>query len=181
MSILLFSNQSNAPWGAKQAVLTIVGTALFLMAIINSPRVVVAKDFVDFNLLTTQGASVNSADYVNEPMVIYSWAPWCAYCTNQLVEMANLVAEYGDAVNFFVISRSNSSETKAFLESIGLLGKIVVLIDEDGTFSRSLRLNTIPSTIFVKKDRSYFTYTIPLDEKLFRSNVELLLQEDGEL
>lgn len=104
----------------------------------------------DFSLRDYTGNTVALSDFAGRPLVINSWAAWCPFCVNELVDFVEAQKEFGDQVVIIAIDRAESLKTaKKFSDKIGVSDELVFLLDPDDSFYRSIGGFAMPETIFV--------------------------------
>lgn len=60
----------------------------------------------EFSLPELDGPIKESSEFLGTPTILYFWAPWCAPCANQTVELHKLMDELGDEVDIVSIALS---------------------------------------------------------------------------
>jgi len=122
----------------------------------------------DFNLKNYNGNIVNLSDFSGQPIIINSWAVWCPFCIDELVDFATIQEEFKNQVTFIAIDRAESIKiAKKFTDELNISDKLVFLLDPKDSFYRSLGGFSMPETIFVDKDgfiRDHKRGPMPLEE-----------------
>lgn len=107
----------------------------------------------DFALQNYDGKTVTLSDFAGRPLIINSWAAWCPFCGEELVNFATVQEEFGDKVVIIAIDRAESRETaKKYTDELGVTDDLVFLLDPSDSFYRSISGFSMPETIFVDKD-----------------------------
>jgi len=106
-----------------------------------------------FSLKNYEGEIVSTADFTGKIMVINSWAVWCPFCKDELVDFSRLQDEYKDDVAVIAIDRAERLEkAKEFTDSVGITDKMIFLMDPKDSFYRDIGGFSMPETIFVDRD-----------------------------
>lgn len=107
----------------------------------------------DLLLHALDGRGVRLHDVRGTPLVVNSWAAWCLFCEKELLDLAAVQQEYGDRVRFIAIDRGEDRATvQEYLERLGLSDDLLVLLDPDDAFYRSIGGFSMPETLFVRAD-----------------------------
>lgn len=148
------------------------GMTLFKKAA-NSTRVAPDLSFSNYF-----GEIVSLKNFHGTPLVINSWAVWCPFCREELVDFANTQEELGDAVKIIAINRAESLETAhGFTDEIGATDTMIFLLDPNDSFYRAIGGFSMPETIFVDKNGIIRIHKRgPMNAEEIRANAEHLLQ-----
>ncbi|MEK7108566.1 MAG: TlpA disulfide reductase family protein [Patescibacteria group bacterium] len=104
----------------------------------------------DFRLQDYNSKTVRLADFAGKPVVVNSWAAWCPFCRQELVDFATVKREFGDRIEIIAIDRAESLETaKRYTDELGVTGDLVFLLDPGDSFYQSIGGFSMPETIFV--------------------------------
>jgi len=107
----------------------------------------------NFSLQDYQGKTVTLSDFSGQPILINSWAVWCPFCEQELVDFAEAQKEFGDKVKIIAIDRAESlATTKTFTDELGVTDGLIFLLDPKDSFYRSISGFSMPETIFVNGD-----------------------------
>ncbi len=107
----------------------------------------------DFALQDYNGKTVRLADFTGKPLVINSWAAWCPFCREELVDFAAAQKEFGTSVVIVAIDRAESREVaKKYSDELGATGDLIFLLDPSDSFYQSIGGFSMPETIFVDKN-----------------------------
>lgn len=107
----------------------------------------------DFSLKDYSGETVSSTDFKGKPMVVNSWAAWCPFCVEELVDFARAQEAFDDRVAIIAIDRAESLETaKDFSDKYGVTGRMTLLLDPSDSFYKSIGGFSMPETIFVSSE-----------------------------
>ena len=99
---------------------------------------------------TLLGDPVDLDEYRGDILVVNSWASWCPFCVTELPHFADLAAEYeAEGVKILAINRKEQPTiARSYLDSIGGVSNIEILLDPDDRFYASIGGITMPETIF---------------------------------
>jgi thiol-disulfide isomerase/thioredoxin len=104
----------------------------------------------DFALEDYDGNTVRLSGFQGTVAVVNSWATWCPFCVDELVDFAKLQEEFGDIITVIAIDRAESpSKVKEFGENLGVAGRMLFLLDPDDSFYESIGGFSMPETIFI--------------------------------
>lgn len=99
------------------------------------------------------GNSAVLSDYLGEVLVVNSWASWSPFSSKELAELSLLVGAYNDhGVKILAINRAEQSETaERYLKTVDGHESIILILDPDDNFYRSVEGYTMPETLFYDK------------------------------
>lgn len=125
-------------------------------------------------LLTNDGATISTADFVGQPAVINYWYSTCAPCKKELPAFAAVHAELGDQVRFIGVNPLDGPETnESFARDRGV--QYELLRDPDGAYQAAVGIANAPFTLFVAADGTIVRQAGVLDEvELRRYVLELI-------
>lgn len=107
----------------------------------------------DLTFRDYEGKEVALSDFRGRPMVVNSWAAWCPFCVDELVDFTRLQEEFGDKITVVAIDRAEPLATaRGFSDKAGVTGKIVLLLDPADSFYSSIGGFSMPETIFVDEN-----------------------------
>ncbi|HJU93704.1 MAG TPA: TlpA disulfide reductase family protein [Pyrinomonadaceae bacterium] len=120
-----------------------------------------AQNPVDFSLRSIDGQTVTSNSLRGEVVVLAFGASWLPLSKTQLQGVRKLADEYSNkgVVVYWVSTESDNSKSKnyasdeqlrAFSQKYGL--KVTVLRDPDGTVSKKLGMDQLPSIVILDKE-----------------------------
>lgn len=114
----------------------------------------------DFSLRSTDGQTITSESLRGEVVVLAFGASWLPLSKNQLQGIRKLADEYSDrgVVVYWVSTESEDPKSKNFASNEQLRGfalkyglKVTVLRDPDGTTSKRLGVDQLPSIVIIDK------------------------------
>lgn len=106
----------------------------------------------DFVFKDYDGREIKLLDFQGKPVLVNVWASWCPYCREELQDFARLQEEFGDKIVVIAINRAEILETaKIYSDKLGVTGKIILLLDPEDSFYKSIQGFSMPETIFVDK------------------------------
>jgi len=137
---------------------SIIATAVFAFALAASSVAFSQGPAIDFSLRSVDGAAVTSDSLRGEVVVMAFGASWLPLTRNQMEGLKKLADQYagrGVAV-YWVSTESEAANSKNFaadedLRQLARKYKITVLRDPDGSISRKLGVDQLPSTVILNK------------------------------
>ena len=74
----------------------------------------------DFIVTSQSGEEIWLSAFFEKPVVLNFWASWCPPCKGEMPDFEKMYQEYGDRVNFVMVSVDDSmSDATAFMEKAG--------------------------------------------------------------
>jgi thiol-disulfide isomerase/thioredoxin len=135
------------------------------------PGARVGEPAPDFNLKTTDGATVQLSDLRGQPVVLNFWAPWCAPCREELPILESI--EGDDLVVLGLAVRESRDQVVAFAADLGL--ELTLLLDLEGQASDDYQVRGLPTTIFVDREGvTVARHVGPLDQQTLDEFLTLL-------
>ncbi len=124
-----------------------------------------------------KGNQIVLVDFVGTPLVVNSWAKWCPFCKQELLDFAAVQEEFGDQITIIAIDRGESLETaKGFSDELGVSGDLIFLLDPNDSFYKAIGGFSMPETIFVNEEGFIVTHKRgPMDAEEVRSRARKLL------
>lgn len=129
----------------------------------------------DFNLKDINGKTVKLSDYKGKKVILNFWAVWCKYCLMEMPDFNELNKELvkdNNAVILAVDVQETEEKVKEYLTSNNI--SLNVLMDADGAVSRTYGVSGYPTTFFINKDGSLYTY---IPQKTDKNTVLKILEE----
>ena len=105
------------------------------------------QDYI-WQLKDENGRITKLSDFSNKPLFINLWATWCPPCIAEMPAIDNLQKEYGDRVNFLLVSYEDHTITQSFLKEKGLNTHTFQAISKEPDLLSS---NSIPVTFIINK------------------------------
>ena len=115
-----------------------------------------------------------------KPLVINFWATWCPYCVDELPDFQDIVADYGDKVNFAFVDvadgqRERAEDAQAWLADNGF-DDLPDYYDTDLEASTAFGVYSYPTTVVVSADGEILTISAGrIDPILMRGSLEQLV------
>ncbi|MBI2633850.1 MAG: TlpA family protein disulfide reductase [Parcubacteria group bacterium] len=104
----------------------------------------------EFKLQDYSGKTVSLSDFSRKPLVINSWAAWCPFCREELKDFSTVQEELRDNVVIIAVDRAEPlAVAKQYTDELGVTGELVLLLDPNDSFYRSIGGFSMPETIFV--------------------------------
>jgi len=104
----------------------------------------------DYNwqLVTTDGQSVNMRDFKGRVILINNWATWCPPCVAEMPSLEKLHEKYKDKIVFLFIAQDKPEKVKLFLEKNHLQIPVYFM---QSNMPRLLESSSIPTTFIIDK------------------------------
>jgi cytochrome c biogenesis protein CcmG, thiol:disulfide interchange protein DsbE len=134
----------------------------------------------DFELVESDGKTIQLSSLRGNPVLINFWASWCAPCKAEMPAMEHVYQKYGkDGLQILAINSSiqdNRSNALAFTSQLGL--SFPILFDENGIVSNSYKVRALPTSFFVDRQGIVRDVVIggPMAEALLEIRVQQLLE-----
>lgn len=124
-----------------------------------------------------QGNEVALREFIGKPLVINSWAMWCPFCRNELVDFARLQKKFERDIVVIAVNRQEPlKDIKEFTDSLDIADTVIFLLDPDDDFYRAIGGFSMPETIFIdRKGNIVFHKRGPLTFEEMQQKVEQML------
>lgn len=110
----------------------------------------------DYKLLTPQGDTLRSSEYVNKVVVLDFWATWCGPCKKQFPVLEEIYKKYqgNDKVAFLIVNSTMRGDTfdKASEFIAQTSYDLPFVIDINSETSKKFKVNLIPTIIIIDKE-----------------------------
>lgn len=134
----------------------------------------------DFSLKSLSGENVSLASLRGKAVLVNIWASWCPPCRAEMPAMERAYLAYKNkgfvvlAVNSTV--QDSTDNARAFASERNL--SFPILLDESGLVTRLYRIQSLPSSFFIRPDGVISEVVIggPIAEALLVSRIEKLLE-----
>lgn len=120
----------------------------------------------DFTLKDLNGNDVKLSDYKGKIVILNFWAVWCKYCLLEMPDFNELNKELeieDEVVILAVNSQESPEKVKEYLTSSNI--DLKVLLDQDGTVTQTYGISGFPTTFFINKDGTLYTYIPSMTDK----------------
>ncbi len=107
----------------------------------------------EFSLNDINGKQVNLKDFeANKAVLLVFWATWCPYCVQEIPELKKINSEYKDkSLEIIAVDiKENPAAVSNFAKKQAI--DYVVVIDVDGSVSKSYNVLGIPTNVVIDKD-----------------------------
>ena len=109
----------------------------------------------DFVLSDTEGRNHALSAYRGRPVILYFWASWCPYCTEEMPDLNDVREAYSDA-GLEILAINILEQPGKVRDAARHLGtKYPVLLDENGWVTRAYAVRATPTYIFIDRDGVY--------------------------
>lgn len=109
----------------------------------------------DFTLTDVDGKAHSLAAYRGRPVVLYFWASWCPYCTNEMPQLNRVRAAYQEAGLEILAVNILEQPAKARSVSRSLGVEYPVLLDETGAVTRTFAVRATPTYVLIDREGIY--------------------------
>lgn len=151
----LWSNKKSRFISLGVLLLIVIVLVLFLLALLRPKEgpSVAGKD-QGVSLVDYKGSPVAFDSYLGllgaKPLIVFFWASWCPYCTEEFARLVEVRRQYGDRVTILAINRGESEQdAKQFFNALPSTEGITFLIDPDDLLFKKLGGYAVPETIFI--------------------------------
>lgn len=103
-----------------------------------------------FELETTDGIAVSSADLTGRPAIVHFFASWCQPCREGIPVLAAALRRHGDLALVGVIVRDDPAEAYRVAREAGITWPL--LFDPDEKAAQAWGVDSAPVTFFVSDD-----------------------------
>jgi len=136
----------------------VIAASLAVIAMTTSISASAQPQAPDFSLRSIDGPAVTSESLRGEVVVLAFGASWLPLTRNQMEALKKVADQYagkGVAV-YWVSTESDSAKAKNYvaddeLRELGRKYKVTVLRDPDGSISKRLGVDQLPSTVIINK------------------------------
>lgn len=169
--------------------LVLIVAGLYTWSVVRNSRLAdVQPSDADFALGLREGDSgytdlngnrVVVSDYIGSVIIINSWASWSPASAAELQMLERIAANYSnEKITFLAINRSEPAKTaKQFLQVYKITNQVMLLLDPDDKFYRSISGYTMPETlIYDKKGAVYHHFRGKLNETEVRNKLDILVE-----
>ena len=106
------------------------------------------------------GNPIDLESYAGQVRVVNSWATWCPFCVEELVDFETLASELeeGEGVVIAINRGEPAAKQQAFLNQLGEFEHIIFVKDEADLFYESIGGFSMPETIYYDESGSVSTH-----------------------
>ncbi|MEM6721992.1 MAG: TlpA disulfide reductase family protein [Bacteroidota bacterium] len=106
---------------------------------------VVLSDY-DWNLIDSNGSTVNFQEMEGEIILVNFWATWCPPCVAEMPSLEKLHEDYKDKIKFVFLANDKADKVYAYLEKNGY--DLPVYFSKDNE-PEALQSTSIPTTYLI--------------------------------
>ncbi len=120
----------------------------------------------DFTLKDLNGNDVKLSDYNGKIVILNFWAVWCKYCLIEMPDFNELNKELekeNDVVILAINSQESLEKVNEYLSSSNI--DLKVLLDQDGAVTQTYGVTGFPTTFFINRDGTLYTYISGMTDK----------------
>jgi peroxiredoxin len=120
----------------------------------------------DFTLKDLNGNDVKLSDYKGKIVIVNFWAVWCKYCLIEMPDFNELNTELqkeNEVVILAINSQESPEKVKEYISSSNI--DLKVLLDQDGAVTQTYGITGFPTTFFINKDGTLYTYISGMTDK----------------
>lgn len=135
----------------------------------------------DFTLVSLSGRPISLSSLRGQVVVINLWASWCGPCQAEMPAIERVyLSERSHGLAVLAVNttfQDSEASARAFAQRLGLTYPI--LLDRDGSVSKTYLLRALPTTYIVDRRGIIRAVVLggPMAEGFLRSTVQPLLQE----
>ena len=83
-------------------------------------------------------------------LIVFSWASWCSYCSEEMTVLKDLKSRYGDSIRIVGINRGEPrTDAKSFSDTLALDDSMSLVLDPDDAFYKSIGGYAMPEFLFL--------------------------------
>jgi cytochrome oxidase Cu insertion factor (SCO1/SenC/PrrC family) len=134
-------------WGQAQILDT-----LSAIGGLRTPATAAEGEAGDFTLATLDGNQASLSQFGGRPVLINFWASYCVPCRVEMPLIEQVAKQHPKLVVLLVDERDSTGAARTFVA--GLKVRSTVLLDVDGKVGDAYRVDGLPTTVFVRPDRT---------------------------
>lgn len=101
-------------------------------------------------LHTYDGKTIFLSAFRHPVLVVFAWASWCSYCGDEMRDLAALQTRNGGDVRIVGVNRGEPLvDARRFSDALGVGDELVLLLDPDDAFYKSIGGYAMPEFIFL--------------------------------
>lgn len=145
---------SNILYGILIGLILYPGTRVYFLRFLSfSPRVENVENRVKLDTYNWNLKGVNTADYdfnqaKGKVVVVNFWATWCMPCVAEMPSIQSLYEDYGDKVDFILVTQEGKDKVLPFMEEKGFTLPIYNSLSSSPS---EFETSSIPKTFLVNK------------------------------
>ena len=142
----------------------VIGAGAFALFIMNddifggrSGGSAVAPSAMNARIVTEQGDAITISEIADgRPAVVTFWATWCPFCIDELPDLEELRAQYGDRIAFIYIDAADGDRetvegAAAWLAENGY-AELPAYYDTEEAAAKAFALGYLPTPILISSD-----------------------------
>ena len=103
------------------------------------------KVFIDYSGKEVRLSQVRAAH-----VIVFMWASWCPYCTQEIQNLSELKKHYGNTLDVIAVNRGESRvDAKAFTDKLNVDPSLQFLLDPTDALFKSVGGYAMPETLFI--------------------------------
>ena len=97
-----------------------------------------------------EGHKIGLLSYRLKRLIVFSWATWSPYSEQEFRDLLALKSKHGNEVQIVAINRGEPlAEAKAFTDKLHMGDAIVLLLDPEDAYYKSIGGYAMPETLFI--------------------------------
>ncbi len=134
----------------------------------------------NFKMQSMDKSTVYLSNLMDKPVVLNFWASWCPPCKSEMPSFESAYIEYGEDVNFVMLSLDSSlSDATELVSENGYAFPVYHDVYNEGSYYYNV--TSIPRTYFITTDGAIvLSYTKAISEQALKDGIEELKAAQAE-
>ena len=133
----------------------------------------------DYNLVleNMQGKAFTLDNFRNEVILLNFWATWCPPCRAEMPALQKLYEDYGDKINFVLVSNEEKEKINTFFREFGYSMPVYI---QRSSLPEAFPVNSIPTTYLINRKGKVLvekTGAADWNSEKFRRQLDEIIEE----